>query len=90
MAAKSQARTYRLLSNPLPGVAVVAIATPRDSGKYTVIRRGADVLGFKQDGSDIEYQTDTWDGRCTCLAGQHGRVCKHLLVGRSMEKRELI
>lgn len=70
-------RSYRLVSSPLPGVAVVEITTARDTGTYRVVRRSADVIGFCRVGSDIEYQADTWNRVCTCLAGQHGRNCKH-------------
>lgn len=83
-------RSYRLVSSPLPGVAVVEITTARDAGLYRVVRRAADVIGFCRDGSDIEYQADTWNRVCTCLAGQHGRVCKHTLVGRSLEIRGIV
>jgi len=83
-------RSYRLVSSPLPGVAVVEITTARDTGTYRVVRRAADVIGFCRDGSDIEYQADTWQNSCSRLAGQHGKVCKHTLVGRSLETRGII
>lgn len=79
-------RSYRLVSSPLPGVAVVEITTARDTGTYRVVRRAADVVGFCRDGSDIEYQADTWNHTCTCLAGQHGRRCKHHDLAKLLTK----
>jgi len=37
----------------------------------------------------VGHQVDTRRGVCTCLAGKHGRACKHLRLARELDSWRL-